>query len=117
MSPDAAVEFLALGYVESRTVADMRIANARRHGATEAECAEALAAWESMQAESVQRIESQPTPAPKCRCSHTHPLHLYGSGRCVQAACGCRFWRDPAPRRNDGGPSVTEFRRSRGDIA
>jgi hypothetical protein len=114
---DAAVEFLALGFVQSRTVAEFRIATARRAGATDAECAEALTTWERMTAESVQRIESQPTTTPRCKCSHTHPLHLYGSGRCFNTACGCSYWRDPAPARPAGDGDIREYLRQKGEIA
>ena len=34
-----------------------------------------------------------PSPDAPCRCGHGHALHVYGSGKCVGRACGCRFWR------------------------
>lgn len=95
MSPDAAIEFLALSYVTTPETAQIRIDAARRAGATEAECAEAWTAWKQMRAGDVRQIHSQPTPKPVCRCSHSHGLHLYGSGRCHQTACGCGFFRKP----------------------
>lgn len=85
MSPDAAIEFLALSYVTTPETAQIRIAAARRAGATEAECAEAWTAWEQMRAGDVQQIQSQPTP--RCMCSHKKH-----DGLCEVSVCGCKSY-------------------------
>lgn len=115
MTPAAASAFLAMAGAETLHDAEDWGCVAAARGATEQEVASALQTWANSRADEVQTVESQPEPA-RCRCSHTHPLHLYGSGRCFNTACGCaRFRHKPMPRREDDG-DIQQYLRLKGEI-
>jgi hypothetical protein len=56
---------------------------------------------------------------PRCTCSHSHVNHTRGTGKCWQAVCACREYRDPQRRipehlRTD---DIQDYLRQKGETA